>query len=166
LKRLFLTLCAAVLTGCVGPSRTPPLANSHPTAESLASAVLDAVARRDAATLRALALNEEEFRDHVWPELPAARPERNLPFSFVWGDLRQKSEAALNDTLAREGGRQATLVAVRFDGEVTKYPGYTVRRETALTVRDAVGATRSVRLFGSSLEKDGEWKVFSYVVDD
>ena len=165
MKRLFVTLCAAVLTGCVGPSRTPLLANTHPTPESLASAVLDAVARRDAATLRALALNEEEFRDYVWPELPAARPERNLPLSFVWGDLRQKSEAALHDTLAREGGRQAMLVAVRFDGEVTEYPSYTVRRETTLTVRDATGATRTVRLFGSSLEKDGGWKVFSYVID-
>ncbi len=56
--------------------------------------------------LRDLALNEIEFREQVWPELPAARPERNLPFSYVWGDLRQKSDANLERTLARHGGRR------------------------------------------------------------
>ena len=57
--------------------------------------------RRDRARLDALALSEQEFRDHVWPDLPAARPERNLPFSYVWGDLHQKS----NISLARDAAR-------------------------------------------------------------
>ena len=90
------SLCERVaLAAIVACSRAPPLANTHSSASSLASAVLDALARRDRAALKALALNETEFRDHVWPELPAARPERNLPFSYVWGELRQKSLQAL-----------------------------------------------------------------------
>lgn len=143
----------------------PPLTNAHPTVEALAGAVLRAVERRDAVALRALALSEAEFREHAWPELPASRPERNLPLSYVWGDLHQKSEASLKETLAREGGRTSTLVSVRFDGEATAYPSYTVRRETVMTLRDPDGTTREARLFGSSFEKDGAWKVFSYVVD-
>ena len=91
-------------------------------------AVLDAIQRRDITTLRSLALNEQEFREHIWPELPASRPERNLPFSYVWGDLHQKSEAALAQTLARHGGRRYMLVSVRFAGESTRYPSYTVYR--------------------------------------
>jgi hypothetical protein len=164
--RLLVVLCAAVLTSCdLGPSRAAPLTNTYPTPDALAAAVLDAVARRDEMTLRAVALNEQEFREHVWPELPAARPERKLPFSYVWGDLRQKSAASLAALLAREGGRRSTLVAVRFAGEITRYPSYTVHRETTLTVRDGSGTTKNVRFFGSSLEKDGAWKVFSYVVE-
>ena len=128
--------------------------------------MLDAVQRRDTTALRALALNEQEFREHVWPELPAARPERNLPFSYVWGDLRQKSALALDQTLARHGGRRYTLVSMGFDGDTTRYPSYVVYRETVLRVRDEAGAMAELRLFGSSLEKDGTWKVFSYVVDD
>jgi hypothetical protein len=147
-------------------SGPPPLANSYPSSETLAAAVLEAVERRDANQLRALALTEEEFRDHVWPELPAARSERNLPFSYVWGDLRQKSALALDQTLARHGGRRYTLVATRFDGDTTRYPSYVVYRETVLRVRDDTGAVSELRLFGSSLEKDQTWKVFSYVVDD
>jgi hypothetical protein len=129
-------------------------------------AVLDAIQRRDVVTLRSLALNEQEFREHIWPELPASRPERNLPFSYVWGDLHQKSEAALAQTLARHGGRRYMLVSVRFAGESTRYPSYSVYRETVLKVRDEAGTEADLRLFGSSLEKDDAWKVFSYVVED
>jgi hypothetical protein len=128
--------------------------------------VLAATERRDAGTLRALALSEQEFREHVWPELPASRPERNLPFSYVWGDLHQKSEASLNETLARVGGQKLALSAVTFSGETTRYGGFVVHRETVLRVRDGDGRVREMRLFGSAFEKDGAWKVFSYVVDD
>jgi hypothetical protein len=143
----------------------PPLANTHPSASSLASAVLDALARRDRTALEALALSESEFRDHVWPQLPAARPERNLPFSFVWGDLRQKSNQTLGQIVAREGGRFYELIDLRFAG-MTDYRAYRVHRETTLRVRDSSGAERNLRVFGSLLEKDGAWKVFSYVVED
>jgi hypothetical protein len=129
-------------------------------------AVLDGIARRDTTTLRALALNEHEFREHIWPELPASQPERNLPFSYVWGELRQKSEISLAQTIARYGGRRYALVSVRFAGDTTRYPSYTVYRETVLKVRDDQGVEADLRVFGSSLEKDDTWKVFSYVVDD
>jgi len=124
------------------------------------------VERRDAAALRALGLDEQEFREHVWPELPAARPERNLPFSYVWGDLRQKSDAGLDLTLARHGNRRYTLVSLRNDGETTRYPSFTVRRETVLQVRDETGMQTDLRLFGSLIQKEGIWKVFTYVVDE
>jgi hypothetical protein len=102
----------------------------------------------------------------VWPELPAARPERNLPFSYVWGDLRQKSDESLRRTLASQRGRRYALVSVRAAGETTRYPSYTVSRETVLMVRDESGAATELRLFGSIIQKDGGWKVFSYVVDE
>ncbi len=157
-------LCLVAIAGC--GRDTPLLSNSHPSVEALSTAVLEAVEGRDQNRLRELALNEEEFREHVWPELPAARPERNLPFSYVWGDLRQKSALALDQTLAQHGGRRYTLVSTRFEGDTTRYPSYVVYRETVLRVRDESGAMSEIRLFGSSLEKDRTWKVFSYVVDD
>lgn len=151
-------------SGC-GPS-TPLLSNAHPSAEALATAVLAAVERRDIVSLTQLALNEQEFREHVWPELPAARPERNLPFSYVWGDLHQKSESFLAQTIQEHGGRRYTLLGVRFDGESTAYPSYAVYRETVVRVRDESGRNVDLRVFGSSVVKDGHWKVFSYVTDD
>ena len=125
-----------------------------------------AVECRDVTALNGLALDEQEFREHVWPELPAARPERNLPFSYVWGDLHQKSGESLTRTLAQHGGRRYTLVAVRFGGETSRYPTYAVHRETILQVRDEAGTHADLRLFGSAIQKDGLWKVFSYVADE
>lgn len=153
------------LSGC-GCNSAPLLSNTYPSPGALATAVIDAVERRDATALRALALNEQEFREQVWPELPAARPERNLPFSYVWGDLRQKSDQSLVRILGQHGGRKYTLVSVRMAGETTRYSTYTVHRETVLQIRDETGTQADLRLFGSAIQKDGTWKVFSYVVDD
>jgi hypothetical protein len=128
--------------------------------------VLTAFERRDLAALRSLALDEREFREHVWPELPAAKPERNLPVSFVWGDLHQKSDASLEGLLDELGGEHLTAVSVRFLGATTPYQSYLVHRRAVVRVRDEAGAERDVRAFGSVLAKDGGYKVFSYVVDD
>jgi hypothetical protein len=144
---------------------TPPLAGALPSAESLADRVLQALAKSDTKTLQALALNEQEFREHVWPELPAAKPERNLPFSYVWGDLRQKSDLALAATIKRYGGTRFKLRRIEFEGE-TDHRTYRVHRQTTFRVQNAAGEETPLRVCGSMIEKDGSWKVFSYVVDD
>jgi hypothetical protein len=143
----------------------PPLAHTSPSPETLARAVLDAVNTGDRARLETIALSEAEFRDHVWPELPAARPERNLPLSYVWGDLQQKSSQQLSVTLRQHGGKRYALVKLTFS-DVTPYAGFKVHRKATFHVRDASGHETDVRLCGSMIEQDGAWKVFSYVVED
>ena len=153
------------LTAYVACARVPPLSNTHASPSSLASAVLDALARSDRIALEGLALSETEFRDHVWPQLPAARQERNLPFSYVWGELHQKSTQSLTGLMSREGGKRYQLIEVRFSA-VTNYQTYRVHREATFRVRDASGMERDLRACGSMLEEDGAWKVFSYVISD
>jgi hypothetical protein len=41
-----------------------------------------------------------------------------------------------------------------------------VHRDWVMRVAAEDGQAMDVRLFGSMLEKDGRWKVFSYPVDD
>jgi hypothetical protein len=161
LRRTFLITALSLVGAC---SRVPPLTNVSASPEALAGAVLEALSRRDRARLDSLAVSEQEFRDHVWPDLPAARPERNLPFSYVWGDLRQKSTISLAQTLDAHGGKRQTLQRVTFAG-VTPYAHYKVHRDARFAVADASGAAQTIRVCGSFLEKDGGWKVFSYVVD-
>lgn len=127
--------------------------------------MLDALERRDRAALDALALSEQEFRDHIWPALPASRPERNLPFSYVWGDLHQKSRLALGDTLATHGGRRYTLAGVSFE-RTTSYAGYVVHHNAVLRVRAADGSEADLEVCGSMVNQAGAWKVFSYVARD
>jgi hypothetical protein len=162
---LLIVALGALLAAAACAPRRAPLSGTAVSPEELARVVLDRLSVRDLAGLRALALDEREFREHVWPELPAARPERNLPWSFVWSDLHQKSENQLAVTLAKFGGQQLTLARIRFTGETTRYASYLVHRDSLLTVRDATGSQRDVRLFGSVLQQRDRFKVFSYVVD-
>ncbi len=162
--RATLVIAVLVLCGGVACNRVPPLANTSGSPEALATAVLDSLAQGDRAKLDAIAVSEQEFRDHVWPDLPAARPERNLPFSYVWKDLHQKSDISLSRTLAAQAGKRYTLQRVTFSDKTT-YAGYVVHRDARFEVTDANGAPASLQVCGSFLEKDGVWKVFSYVVD-
>ena len=150
------------LTACGAP---PPLANPEPSSEALAVAVLDALADSDTDRLAALALNGQEFRDVVWPELPASRPERGVPVSYAWGDLRQKSSNALRRLVARWGGHRLTLLEVAYDGETTHYDTFRVHRETRLRVLDETGQEIEMQFYGSTLVRGAEYKVFSYIVD-
>jgi hypothetical protein len=159
-------LLGTALVAVSGCQQTPPLANTQESARAVAEQVLDALARRDRAALERLAISEPEFRAHVWPSLPAARRERNLPMSYVWGDLHQKSVASLARILATHGGRRYELIDVGFAAAPTAHPDYVVHRESMLAVRDAGGQTAEIRVCGSFIEKGGRWKVFSYVVDE
>ena len=156
-------LLSLAVAGCGAPPS--PLADAHPSSEALAAAVLDALADGDAGRLDALALNGQEFRDIVWPELPSSRPERGVPVSYAWADLRQKSSNALGRLVARWGGRRFELLGVTYDGETTDYGPYLVRRETRLRLLDEAGREVEMHLYGSTLVRGDEHKVFSYVVD-
>jgi hypothetical protein len=163
--RVFLVLgILLTLAGCA--PAPPPLDPTFDSPEAVARAVLEGFAAGDVAGLRRLALTEQEFRQRVWPELPASRPERNLPFSYVWGDLKQKSDASLSSLLARTRGRRLELVSVRFDEQKTPYKTYVVHRKSVFSVREGGGPSEELRLCGSMIEQDGRWKVFSFVVDD
>ena len=56
-------------------------------------------------------------------------------------------------------------MSVRFQGDTTDYETYRIYRKTVLTLRDGSGQEIQARLFGSMIEQNGRYKVFSYVVD-
>jgi hypothetical protein len=158
-------LVAALLSPACSRAKAAPLEHTFSSPVGLAGAMLESIAGNDRPALEALALSEREFRERIWPELPASRPERNLPFDYVWGDLNQKSQGHLRQTLSRHGGRRYTVVDVEFLGETTSYRTFDVFRQAQLRVRDERGEELVIRLFGSVLRSGSEYKIFSYVVD-
>lgn len=167
MRRAILPLCLLIvvsLSGC-RPASAPPFTNTFESPEALAREVLVRLARKDQGGLQALSVTRQEFADHVWPRLPASRPERNMPMSFVWGRLEQQSALSLAATVARHGGTAYTLQEVRFEGDTTEYGTFSVRRESVLVVRTPEGTIEHLKVFGSMLTQDGRHKVFSYVVD-
>jgi hypothetical protein len=144
----------------------PPLTGTYSSPEDLARDFLDALYRKDVEALKGFALNEDEFRLHVWPELPSSRPERGVPLEYAWGDLNQKSTNSLRRTYDRYGGRKLTFIRLDFEDETTPYETFKVHRDARVVVLDEeTGKEWRLDLFGSVMEKDGRFKLFSYVTD-
>ncbi len=128
----------------------------------LALAFLSALETRDVERLGALPLSQAEFEREVYPEMPAAT---SIPVSYVWGDLRQKSQNDLARILSFHGGKSYELEDLSFDGEHTSYETFVVHRRPRLHVRDrATGERKKLALLGSILEYGRRYKLFSYVV--
>ena len=164
-------MAAVIVTAaCSAPaeptSAPAPLSSTFESPDALARAVLSALERKDLAALRALPLSEAEYREHVWPELPVSRPERNVPFDYSWGQMKQRSDGSLQQTFARYSGKPLVFVQTRFTGETTRYATFSVMRDSEIIARDETGRDLVLRLYGSAMVKDGRYKMFSFVVDD
>lgn len=155
----------AACTQPTSPSSKIPLSETFDSPEALAQAVLTRLANKDLAGLKALALSEQEFKDHVWPELDTSRPERNVPFEYAWGQLKQRSDGSLDSVVTRYAGRPLRFVRTSYRGETTQYKSFAVMRESQIVAADETGRELVLQLFGSALVKDGRFKVFSFVVD-
>jgi hypothetical protein len=135
-----------------------------PTKEAVARAVVLALRARDVRRLEGLSVTEGEFRTLVWPRLPAASPGAGVPVDYAWADTSSKSRGYLANVLAEFGGRTLDVEAIRFLGATRDYGTFRIHGKASVRVRDEAGR-REVRLFGSLLESDDGWKVFSYVID-
>jgi hypothetical protein len=145
------------------PTQVPRFQHTFDSPETLAAEVLRALEAEDLQRLEQLPLSRNEFEAHVWPELPASRPERNVPVDYVWGQLAQRSRGALQRVFATHKDKHYTVVEVVYDGETTEYESFVVRREARILARDASGKNVRLALFGSILEDAGRFKLFSYV---
>ena len=132
--------------------------------EALARQFLKAVAAKDLTKLRQMRITKDEFCQSVWPELPSSRIQ-NLSCDFAWDQATLRSEGGLYDLLPRHGGKRYELVSVRFPKGVDTYPSYKILKEPQLVVKDESGRQEEVRLFGSMLEMNGQFKLFSFVMD-
>jgi hypothetical protein len=159
-------LLAGILTCATGCGRSPALEWGLESPQAVAEAVVAALDARDVRALERLAVNEQEFRQLVWPRQPAARPERNIPWEYAWRSLAARSRHQLKGRLSEWArGQRFTVVRLTFAGETTDYGAYRVHRRSAVTLRDTAGRLETSRVFGSLIEQGGRYRVFSYVVD-
>lgn len=140
------------------------LINAQSSPEAVTREFLKALAAKDITKLRQLRITKDEFCQFVWPELPSSKIQ-NLSCDFAWDQATLRSEGRLYDLLSRHGGKRYEMVSVRFPKGVDTYPGYKILKETQLVIKDESGSQQEVRLFGSMLEMNGQFKLFSFVMD-
>lgn len=168
LRALPFLLCGLGVAATLGPflvparSASPRFAATFDSPEALAREVVSAVQAGDAERLAALPLSEDEFRDHVWPEMPASR---GIPVEYAWSDLSGKSGRSLQTSLANRAGRPLSVTGVEFLKRPTTYETFVVHRRARIHVRDEAGRPLSIDVIGSILQDGDRYKLFSYVVD-
>lgn len=162
--RLLLMVLVAGVAGCSAPPASLALSPSYESKDAAVTAFLQALAARDVDTLAQQVVNQQEFLKHIWPALPASRPDVGMPADRAWADQAQRNQGFLAQLLAEHGGQRYALVVASFDGSPTTYGAFRIHPKSRLDIRDASGV-REIRLFGSMIESGGRWKVYSFVVD-
>lgn len=140
------------------------LAYSERNPEELAKIFLSALAEGDEKKIASLRITKQEFCQYVWPELPSSRTP-NVTCDWVWDQATLKSLSGFGEMLAKHKGKRYRLVSLRFAGGIEPHKSFKVHKETRVTIRDENGDEKEMRLFGSMLEMDGQFKLFSFVID-
>lgn len=158
------SICGGTVQGCRSVVSAPrDLANAQPSPEALSRAYLDALARKDTDAMKALRITRDEFCRYVFPELPAAKTP-NVSCDWVWDQATLKSMAGMARVLNENGSARYEYVSITY-ASTERYDSFNVLKSPTVTVRDEQGRQSDVRLFGSILEMDGKYKLFSFVVD-
>jgi hypothetical protein len=142
------------------------LRNTAPSGEALATQVLAAMVKGDTPALRRLALSEQEFRQYVWPELPVSNPRTHVTFDFVWKDVAYRSGLWMERLEKDLRGSKARLARVVRRGEIVRYRNYRAWSDMKVVLADESGLEREYPLFGTLIEMDGRFKVYSYAPYD
>ncbi len=162
-------LAAMLLVGAsqtrAGEAPAPRLAPTFASLDELAVALRDALRAADVDRLRRLAVTADEFRDVVWPELDAARPERRLSWDFVWSQHELRHERGLARAAGLFGGQDLVVTAVDFTQETRDYPTFRLHRGSVVRLVTPAGASREAEVFASVIEVDGRFKIYSFITD-
>jgi hypothetical protein len=162
-------LAALGLGGCVSHPRVSAsarLRGGAPSQEELAQAVLQAIARQDLQAMKDLALSKEEFERYVWPELPVSNPRTNVSLDFVWSDVHFRSALRMQAIFDNLKGKKLSLVRLHPRRKAESFATHRAYPDMEVILRSEDGKEGPYPLFGTLIEMDGVWKVYSYAPYD
>ena len=139
------------------------LGGGEPTIEALVAQFGRAVARRDTAALRGLAMNRAEFAYLYYPESPLMRPPMRQEPGLAWFLHMQNSTKGATRLFNRLGGSQVRIV--RNQCAPPRVAGRNRLWDDCVQTIALEDDTLTVRLFAGILERDGRYKIFSFAND-
>ena len=148
--------------GCEKPNRRGWVTQPLHSPDQLGLAVVEALNNKDIEQLNSLRVQREEFFGWIWPEFPASRPPSNFPGDFAWSNMNKKCNIGMKKWIDRYGGRNLKFVAIRFDRPQETYDAFQLLRGTVLTLQNAAGEKRDLKILGSVVVKDDRCKLLSY----
>ena len=126
---------------------------------------IDAVAAADTVRLREMLLTPREFSDLVYPGSQYVRPPYRQAPGLVWSQIEASGSTGLTRLTRRLAGQPLRYLAHTCSGAPDSYGSNRIWKGCVVRIRRDAGQTAAVRLFGSIVERDGQFKFVNYAND-
>ena len=150
------------LVGCEKSNRRGWVTQPLHSPGQLGLAVVDALNQKDIAQLDRLRVQREEYLDWIWPAFPASRPPNNFPGDFAWSNPNKRCNIGMKKWIAHFGGHNLKFVDIHFDQLPETYEGFQLLRGTVLTLQNVAKEKRELKILGSVVVKNNQYKLLSY----
>ncbi len=149
-------------SAAIGGKPVTALAHGAASADALVQRFAQALAASDSIALRNMALSAREFIDLVYPSSPYTKPPYRQSPSLLWSQIRNPSSSGYRRLLERLGGKPLRIAAVTCPGAPERQGANLLH--TKCTVRFTSGSDpeRPGVLFGTILERGGQFKFVSF----
>jgi hypothetical protein len=137
------------------------LAGGTRSREALVRAFVRAVEGADTAAVRRMILSRAEFAYLYYPSTEFTHAPKRMSPALLWFLTMQESEKGIGRLFARRGGRPLDYVSSRCAPEPRVEGENRLWDRCTVTLRRD-GETKTERLFGTILERDGRFKFISY----
>lgn len=131
--------------------------------DDLGRAVCRALNHRDADSLLALCIRDEEFRDVLWREFPQSRPATGLEWEDAWKILEARLHAGCVHAIRDHGNQAIEFVRFERTGADTlgTYNNFRLHGGLAMVVRSSAGERETWRWLRAVAERKGRFKIYS-----
>ncbi len=137
--------------------------NMFPSLESLAAAVVEAVADSNEAKLKSFCVTEQEYRDYVWAKLdPSETNQPGMPVEKAWSWVVRDTDKAARRYVLEYGNLELQMTKITPPKSAKEYPEIKVHRGMRVSVTDSGGSEEEWRLLNVILEYKGWFKVIAY----
>jgi hypothetical protein len=138
-----------------------PFSGGARSLNELGRRVCHALDYEKADSLFSLAVQEDEFRDILWPEFPQSRPATGITWQDGWLFLCGRNHQGSAQAIRDYGGHVYQFV--RFDryDSTMHYKNFSLHRGLILVARDDEGNIREFHWMRSAVERNGRFKIYS-----
>lgn len=131
--------------------------------DSLAREVVTAMVARDSVRLRQLTLSRQEFAWIYYPTTPQGKPPYDLDPATMWLTIDAQSSKGLGRAEERLGGKKVVFEKITCEGAASIEGDNRVHGPCTIKLGGGKDVAGEGRLFGLVVERQGRWKVLSYV---
>jgi hypothetical protein len=143
---------------------TDSLIRGAPSRDSLVARFVRGIAQSDTAAVRGMVLSRAEYAYLYFPSLQHMNPGVNMQPEVMWLLHSQESLKGITRVLRRLGG-QARLGGYACEEAPQVEGEHRYWHRCAIDVTAPDGATARLQLFGSIMERGGQFKIVSYAND-